>query len=249
MTRQIVFWFGAAMFAVTISAGLLRLPGAGRCQSAYADTINAVALPDRHTPQNVSAVNLDYRAVDTLGEEHIFLAAVTGVILLMRMQRSERQGPATDEADGRRPPVTDDLLRGLGAILFGGTLLVGVYIILHGHLTPGGGFQGGVLLASAFFYVYLSAEYERFQELGPTSIFDVVEAAGAGSFTLLGIVGVLAGAAFLQNVLPLGKPNSLLSSGTILMLNVVVGLEVFAGLVLTLNEFLRQTLEIREADK
>jgi multicomponent Na+:H+ antiporter subunit B len=225
----------------------VRLPGLGQYRGPYGDIINEVAGPERHTPQSVAAVTFDYRGFDTLGEEYILLTAVAGVILLLRAQRSERHGPPKDEAGDRKIPRTDDLLRGLGTILFGGTLLVGAYIVLHGHLTPGGGFQGGVLLASALFYIYLSSEYKDFHELAPAPVFELIEVIGAGGYVLLGVAGLVTGAAFLQNILPRGEPKALFSTGTLLLLNILVGLEVFAGLILTLSEFLHQTLEIRGA--
>ncbi len=247
-TRQALFWLGAgAVFTLTTMA-LVRLPGLGRYRGPYGDIINEVALPERHTPQSVAAVTFDYRGFDTLGEEHILLAAVAGVILLLRVQRSERQAPAKDEASDRRVPPTDDLLRSLGTILFGWTLLFGAYIVLHGHLTPGGGFQGGVLLASAFFYIYLAGEYEPFHKLTHASVFELIENIGAGGFTLVGVAGLIAGASFLQNILPLGQPKALFSAGTLLLLNVLVGAEVFGGLILTLSEFFHKTLELRGTD-
>jgi multicomponent Na+:H+ antiporter subunit B len=243
--RQVLFWLSAvAVFAVTTRA-LVRLPALGQYRGPYGDVINQVVLPERHTPQSVAAVTFDYRGFDTLGEEHILLAAVAGVVLLLRAQRSERQEPARDEASDRQIPPTDDLLRSLGTILFGGTLLFGAYIVLHGHLTPGGGFQGGVLLASAFFYIYLSGEYEAFHKVTHAAVFELIETIGAGGFVLVGLAGLLAGAAFLQNILPLGQPKALFSAGTLLLLNVLVGLEVFGGLILTLSEFFHQTLELR----
>lgn len=243
--RQVLFWGSAAVVFVVVTIGLVDLPALGQYRGPYGDIINHVALPERHTPQSVAAVTFDYRGFDTLGEEHILLAAVAGVVLLLRPQRSERQRPPRDEASDRPLLRTDDLLRGFGAVLFGGTLLVGAYIVLHGHLTPGGGFQGGVLLASAFFYVYLCSEYQAFHELAPTRVFELLESLGAGGFPLVGLAGLVAGAAFLQNFLPLGHVKSFFSTGTILLLNVLVGAEVWAGVILILSEFFHQTLEIR----
>ncbi len=249
VARQFLFWLGAAAVMAATTGALVRLPPFGHYRGPYGDLINSLALPQRHTTQSVAAVNFDYRGFDTQGEEYIFLAAVTGVVLLMRMQRTEREEKATDKASDRRIPPTNDALQALGTLLFGSTLLIGVYIILHGHLTPGGGFQGGVLLASAFFYVYLSNEYEPFQHLVPASTVEVIEAVGAGGFVIVGVLGLLAGGEYLQNILPFGHPKTLLSAGTMPVLNILVGLEVFAGWVLVLSEFLQQTLVIRDGHK
>lgn len=249
MARQIFFWLGAGVVAAIVAAALFRLPPFGHYRGPYGDLINQRALTERHTPQSVAAVNFDYRGFDTQGEEYIFLAAVTGIVLLMRMQRTESEREAEDQASDRHVPPTNDALQALGALLFGVTLLIGAYIVIHGHLTPGGGFQGGVLLASAFFYIYLSNEYEPFHRLVPTWVIEVVEAIGAGGFVVVGLLGLLAGGSYMENVLPLGRPRALLSAGIIPVLNVLVGLEVFAGWVLVLSEFLRQTLMVRDGNR
>ncbi len=244
-TRQVLFWSGAALLTALAIRALIQLPPFGHYRGPYGDIINHVALPERHTPESVAAVNFDYRGFDTLGEEYIFLAAVTGTLLLIRTQRSEHEGKAVDKARDRHIPPTSDALRALGAILFGYSLLTGAYIVCHGHLTPGGGFQGGVILASAFFYIYLSSEYEPFHHLVPIPALEVIEVVGAGGFVVVGILGLLVRAAYLQNVLPLGRPDSLLSAGTLPVLNVLVGTEVCAGWLLVLSEYLRQTLLVR----
>jgi multicomponent Na+:H+ antiporter subunit B len=247
--RQILFWSGAVGVASLILLALLRLPPFGHYRGPYGDIINRVALPERHTPQSVAAVTFDYRGFDTLGEEFIFLAAVTGVLLLMRTQPGEREEKAADKATDRHIPPTSDALHALGTLLFGFSLLTGAYIVCHGHLTPGGGFQGGVILASAFFYIYLSGEYAPFQHLVPLAVIDVIEVVGAAGYVVLGIVGLLVHAAYLQNILPLGRSGSLLSGGTLPILNVLVGMEVCAGWLLVLSEYLHQTLKTRRDRK
>jgi multicomponent Na+:H+ antiporter subunit B len=247
-TRQLVFWLGAAVFLGVLLAALLRLPAFGCYRGPYGDIISRVILPERHTPQSVAAVTFDYRGFDTLGEEYIFLTAVTGTVLLMRLKRHERQTRAQDKAADHQVLGAHDAVRAFGALLFAGTLLFGAYIVIHGHLTPGGGFQGGVLLASAFLYIYLCSEVEPFHELAPMPVFEILETLGAGGYVVLGLVG-LTQAAYLQNILPLGQPKSLFSAGTLPVLNILVGTEVLGGLILVVTEFLRQALEIEEAGK
>jgi multicomponent Na+:H+ antiporter subunit B len=247
--RQTLFWVGAAIVGVFAVTALVELPSFGDYRGPYGDVINRVALPERHTPQSVAAVNFDYRGFDTLGEEFIFLTAVTGILLLMRTQQSEHEEKAADSAKDRHIPPTSDALRALGTVLFGFSLLTGAYIVCHGHLTPGGGFQGGVILVSAFFYIYLSSEYDPFHHLVPGTAIEVLEVVGAGGFVVVGIAGLLSGTAYLQNILPLGRPDSLLSGGTIPVLNVLVGIEVCSGWLLVLSEYLRQAFVIRDGRK
>jgi multicomponent Na+:H+ antiporter subunit B len=117
--------------------------------------------------------------------------------------------------------------------------------VLHGHLTPGGGFQGGAVLAGAPLLMYLVGEYGALRKLTPEWLIEVAEGAGAGGYVVVGLVALATGSAFLFNWLPLGTAGDLLSSGTIFVLNLIVGLAVAAGLALLLSEFLEQTLEVR----
>jgi multicomponent Na+:H+ antiporter subunit B len=117
--------------------------------------------------------------------------------------------------------------------------------VSHGQLTPGGGFQGGVILATAPLLVYLAGDFETFKRITSQTLVEAAEAAGAGGFLFIGVLGMILGGHYLQNVLPLGKTGEVNSSGTILAISLATGLEVAAGFVLLLYGFLEQTLEIR----
>jgi multicomponent Na+:H+ antiporter subunit B len=128
-------------------------------------------------------------------------------------------------------------------------VLLGIYVAAHGQLSPGGGFQGGVILATALLLVYLAGSYRRMRRIGPVTLVELAEALGAGGFVLVGLAGVLSGAAFLADVLPLGTTGTLLSGGTITLISALIGLEVGASVVLIATEFLEQALEIRGAER
>ena len=145
--------------------------------------------------------------------------------------------PPTSGPDGRATRLA-------GWALLPVTLLVGADIVLHGHLTPGGGFQGGVVLATAIHLLYLAGSFPTLQWLRPTRRAPLLEPAGSGLFVVTGVAGLLTGAGFLANVLPLGVLGAPLSSGTVLALNVVAGVGVGAAVVSLLGQFLRQELVI-----
>jgi multicomponent Na+:H+ antiporter subunit B len=136
-------------------------------------------------------------------------------------------------------------VRVTGVALVGLHVILGLYVVAHGHLSPGGGFQGGVILATAALMVYLAGKYVTLRRVSPQMLTDAAEAAGAGGYVAVGFLGVMAGAQFLFNLLPLGEPNTLLSAGFIPIINLLVGLEVAAGFVLLLSEFVEQTLLVR----
>jgi energy-converting hydrogenase B subunit I len=112
-------------------------------------------------------------------------------------------------------------------------LIFGGYILTYGHLTPGGGFQGGMILVGAVMSFYLAYGYgilKRFSD----ETFDLLEHIGALMYVLTGIVGLAVGGAFLSNVLPKGDPGSLFSGGIVPVLNWIVGFKVAAGTMIVL---------------
>ncbi|HSW56180.1 MAG TPA: MnhB domain-containing protein [Ignavibacteriaceae bacterium] len=111
-------------------------------------------------------------------------------------------------------------------------LLYGIYIIFHGHLSPGGGFAGGVIVALAFLNVMLA--YGRkftFDWLNIGFLHDL-ESASATLFLVIGILGISIGGAFLANFITKGELFALLSAGTILPLNIIIGIKVGMSLFL-----------------
>jgi multicomponent Na+:H+ antiporter subunit B len=223
--------------------GATGLPPVGNYPGPYGDVINSVAVNERHVTDMVAAVNFDYRGFDTLGEEFILFASIMGVLLLLREQGDERKAPPVDESPRRAVPLPSEAVRAGTLFLTGSTVLFGLYIVTHGHLSPGGGFQGGVIITGALIVVYLASDFERFHKLLPHQLVEVTEALGAGGYALVGLIGMLAGATYMQNVLPLGEAGQLLSGGTIFTLSVVTGLEVASGLFLLGTAYLQEMLQ------
>jgi multicomponent Na+:H+ antiporter subunit B len=243
--RRRIFLVAAAGLGALLVWGLAGLPDFGDYHGVYGLTLNRVAVGERHATDLVTSINFDYRAFDTLGEEFILFAAVLGVALLLREGRDEEVGPPDDDASGRRVPETSAAVRVTTLALVGPIVLLSIYITGHGQLTPGGGFQGGVIAATALLLIFLGGEYASLVRVRPLPFVEVAKAAGAGGFVLIGLAGLIAAGSFLENFLPLGTTGELLSAGTIPLLSVAVGLEVTGGIVLLLSEFLDQTLVVR----
>jgi multicomponent Na+:H+ antiporter subunit B len=240
--RMRVFVVAGLGLVILLVWGLTGLPDFGVYRGPYGDILDRLAVPQRSTTDVVTAVNFDYRGFDTLGEEFILFSAVVGVTSILRAMRGERARTPEDEAAGRRVPETSVVIRVTGLGLVPPTILIGLYIVAHGHQTPGGGFQGGVILATALLLTYLSADYMTMRRVGPTWLSELAEGVGAAGFALVGVSGLIAGGAFFENFLGKGTPGELLSSGTILVSNFAVGLAVTGGFALMLSEFLQQTL-------
>jgi multicomponent Na+:H+ antiporter subunit B len=241
-TRRWAFLAAAAVVGGLLVWGMGGLPPTGVYHGPYGLVLNQVAVPERHATNVVAAVTFDYRGIDTMGEEFILFAAVIGVAILLRTMRGETEHEPEEAARGRDVPGTSNAVRVAGLTILGPIVLFGIYVVAHGHLTPGGGFQGGVVLATGALLVYLSGEYVTLRRVRPVNAVDRAEATGAGGYVVIGLFGLVAGGSFLYNALPLGTTGKLASAGTILPINVAVGLEVAAGFVLLLSEFLDQTL-------
>ncbi|MFJ3233987.1 MnhB domain-containing protein [Streptomyces sp. NPDC086787] len=239
--RLIVLLAAAVVIAVYYTVACGALPDFGSADHPYGDRAVRAALAHR-TANVVSSVNFDLRAFDTLGEESILFCTVLGSTLLLRRARDE--GRRTAKAE-RVLPTT----RLYGALLLPVTLLVGVYIVAHGQLSPGGGFQGGVMLATALHLGYLAADYRVLQRIRPLTVLDVTDSMAAASYALVGLGALLASGAFLRNVLPLGTFNQITSGGTVPVLNAVVGIEVASGVIVLLAHFLDQAVVVTDPDE
>ncbi len=242
--RLALFLVSAAGFLAVFIAAARGLPTFGRPLGLYGPTINASTQRERRVTDAVTAVNFDYRGVDTMGEEFILFASVAGAVLLLRKQSKEVL-EESDKSARREAPPPSDATRALTLALVGPTVLFGLYVVLHGQLTPGGGFQGGVVLATAPLLVYLAGDFKRFKRISSHAWVEAAEAAGVFSYVCLGLFGLARGGAFLLNALPLGALEDVFSGGTIYLLNMATGLAVAAGFVLLLEAFLEEAIERR----
>ncbi len=245
--RRYVFLIGGAGLVAFYVWGLLGLPGFGNYPGPYGFIVNRVAVAQTNATGVVSAVNFEYRGFDTLGEEFILFAAAAGVSIVLRRLRGERERSAVDEASDRDVPPTSSAVRMLALLFTGPVVVVGWWLASHAQTNPSGGFQGGVILATAFILIYLSGEFLVFKRFSPVALTDVVDAVGAGGFAAIGVSAVAMGLPYLTNFLPLGStPGAVSSSGTIALISFFVGLEVAAAFVLIVGELLEQTLLIRQ---
>ena len=242
--RKVLFFAAAAVFGVLLVWGLSGLPSFGDYRGPYGFVLGDVAVEERAATNVVVSTTFDYRGFDTMGEEYILFAAVLGLVILLRDLRSERIVEEEQEEEEspvyRRRREASDALRVLGLVLVGPLVMFGIYIVAHGALTPGGGFQGGVILAAALVLVSLAGRYPAMRRVRPIPLVELADGAGAAGYVLLGLGGLIAGAEFLFNFLPLGEPGTLLSAGTIPLLSISVGLEVAGAFVLLISEFLDQ---------
>ncbi|HEU4973918.1 MAG TPA: hydrogen gas-evolving membrane-bound hydrogenase subunit E [Baekduia sp.] len=221
--------------------GVAGLPDFGDTVSVTGTTILHAFAGERHTTNAVTTIVFDYRGMDTLGEELILFISVVAVTLLLRERRDESEDISPEAERAESHPRGSDAVRALGVATVGVTVLLGLYVVTHGQLSPGGGFQGGVILAAAFMAIYAAGNFVVLRRMGPADWMEPVEAAGAAGLALLALGGLLAGGAFFHNFLPPGPvPSTIISGGTIPLDNVAVGIEVFGAMTLLAAEFLNE---------
>jgi multicomponent Na+:H+ antiporter subunit B len=248
--RRWLFGIGAVGLLAFLLWGLFALPGFGNYPGPYGFIINRLAIRQTMATGTVSAVNFVYRGFDTVGEEFILFTAAAGVGTVLRVLRGERERSAVDEAAGRDVPPTSDAVRMVALLFTGPVVVLGWWLASHAQTNPSGGFQGGVVLTTAFILIYLSGEFLAFKRISPEALTDAVEGVGAAGFAAIGLAAVPMGLAYLTNYLPLGQfAGAVSSGGTIPLISFFVGLEVAAAFLLIIGELLEQTLLIRRGDR
>jgi multicomponent Na+:H+ antiporter subunit B len=235
--RTRIFLAFGGVFLLLFCYAVVDLPPWGSYRGPYGDVISRIGVYERHATDAVNAINYDYRAFDTLGEEFILFTAVLGVTMLLRRE----EGTSTRDAgkvEDRLRLSTTVRATAMPAILL--TVVFGFYIGLHGQLTPGGGFQAGVILASVPFLLYVCENTESFRRITSHTVIEVIEALGAGSYALIGLAPLIIGVPFLTNFLPLGTTGDVFSSGTIAIISACVGFEVTAAFLLVGYTYLEE---------
>lgn len=236
--RAAVFVAAAGVLAAFFVAAALDMTPFGAAFHPYRD--HAIRAAVEHVTANVvSSVNFDQRGLDTLVEETILLGSVLAAAALLRPQPDEEQRRIPEV--GRILPST----RLLGYVMLPLTIVIGIDLVVHGHLTPGGGFQGGVVIGTGIHLVYVSGSFRAVERLRPLTPYRVAEALGAAGFACLAMATAIAGLGFLANVISKGSFAQLFSAGTVPVLNGLVGVEVAAGVVVLLASFLDQEVLVR----
>ncbi|MEB4591720.1 hydrogen gas-evolving membrane-bound hydrogenase subunit E [Candidatus Thiothrix sp. Deng01] len=192
-----------------------------------------------HTAQDLGAANIvtaivvTYRGLDTLGEVTVLFLASTIIGMVLS------QGHKRHRALQRKLSPSGELLTTGSRLLVPLILLFGAYVFVNGHLTPGGGFQGGAILASAALLLLLTDPLKRFSH----TLIAVLESISGLVFVGVGVLGLLLAGGFLDNrILPLGEFGALLSAGAIPLIYSFVGLKVGA-------EFTSMLTNLAETEK
>jgi multicomponent Na+:H+ antiporter subunit B len=243
--RLSLFALAGAGLAAVLVIGFTGLPDFGDYHGVYGRVIDGIGVTVRHGTDLITALNFDIRAFDTLGEEFILFASVLGIALILRQLRGEQEQPQQEEAEEHRFAGASAALRALALGLIPSIIALGVYIVVHGQITPGGGFQGGVILGTAPLGAFIAGRYLRMKAIAPHLVIEWGDALGAAGYGLLGLSGLVFAGMFLKNSLPLGIPGHLLSAGQMDVASVCVGLEVSGAFLVAWTQFLDQAMLVR----
>ena len=171
----------------------------------------------------VAGMILDYRAFDTLGESFVLFTAMCAVTVLMNLRGKHRHFRVeTETVDYHADPIVRTMCKFVIPVI----LVFGIYILLNGHLSPGGGFSGGAILASAFIIFAMVWGEERASRTIRVPVIKGVTLCALGFYALSKTYSFFTGANHLHSIISPGVPGRILSAGLILPLNVAVGFVV-----------------------
>ncbi|GEM_PF-173869 len=178
----------------------------------------------------VTSIVVDYRGFDTLGEVTVLFLAVSGVMMLLfgkpRKEKKKKTEPSLIMYVGTR-------------IAFSIIFLFGIYIFVHGHLTPGGGFPGGTVIASGILGLFLGKRGYNPNHAGLKSF----EALSGIAFVIIGLIGLFSVNSFLANFLPTGIVGNLYSAGFVALIYIAIGMKVGAELAAMVDTMITDTEE------
>lgn len=166
----------------------------------------------------VTAIVVTYRGLDTLGEVTVLFLSASVVGFMLRRRAGVKHVPAAPNSE---------LFKTAASILAPMILLLGAYIFVNGHLTPGGGFQGGAVVASAALLFFLASPEGHI----PHFVINTIESLSGIFYVGVGALGLYFAAGFLDNrILPLGELGTLASAGAIPVIYTLIGMKVGAEL-------------------
>lgn len=173
----------------------------------------------------VSGMILTYRAFDTFGETNVLFIATCCVMILLMVDDAILKKQETVN-DRQFEPQNDAILKGTAFVLCPIIFIFGIYIILNGHLSPGGGFSGGAVLGAGLILYVNAFGFKKTQEFFNEHVYKTAKITALCMYGIIGSYFYILGANGIENHIPLGIPGHILSGGIIFPIDICVGLEV-----------------------
>ncbi len=175
----------------------------------------------------VTSVIANYRSFDTLGEVTVLFISALGVSLVL----------ANEDKKRLQLNYEPNFMQRVGSkALFSIIILVGVSMAVHGHLTPGGGFPGGAMIAASMLLLYISDDNFR----ASIKNFKLLEGFMGSIYVIIGLVGLFSANYFLVNFFDTGVVGQLLSGGIVPIIYIVIGLKVGSELTSIIDDFMSE---------
>ena len=231
--NHILAAFGYAVFILAVLYAVAHLPRFGT-DNPLADTVAKryieSGLEETGATNIVAGMILDYRAFDTLGESFVLFTALLCSMMLLRIDsknmRPDKEDYYTVRLDRYFDTSQDTILRKIGLLTVPIILVFGIYVLLNGHLSPGGGFSGGAILGSGLIILSSALGFEAADRFFTARRLNLLSFAALGFYALSKCYVFFIGANGIHNPIPKGFPGAILSGGLILPLNIAVGLVV-----------------------
>ena len=154
----------------------------------------------------------------------LFIATCCVMILLMVDDAVLKK--IENNNDRRFEPKNDAILQGTAFVLCPIIFIFGIYVILNGHLSPGGGFSGGAILGAGLILYTSAFGFKKTQKFFNEMIYKIAKITALCMYGIIGSYFYITGANGIENHIPLGIPGHILSGGIILPIDICVGLEV-----------------------
>ena len=248
---KMVYKVLSVLFAfVLIGVLLMTITDLPRFGSEYNPTINEVS--DRYLEKGMEetgAVNavtgmiLDYRAFDTLGESFVLFTATCAVLILMREDKSERTLRKDEKSDKLCRLADDAIVRVSCKTVIPIITMLGIYILLNGHLSPGGGFAGGAILGAGLILYAQVLGFKKATAVFSEKRIKTITVCALSFYCLIKSYSFFTGANHLESIISPGVPGRIFSAGIILPLNLAVGMVVACTMYSFYTIFRRGHLE------
>ncbi len=228
MLKKLIVFLLIATLGYTLAVTLSSIPiGKNRIGSIEnPETVAAYYLDkspnDLKVANTITAVVVNFRGFDTLGEVSVLFLAATGLASILYRKEEEEEEENIRHISHRLNLPSSSLVQTGAKILFPLIIVLGIYVFIHGHLTPGGGFQGGAIIATGFLLMLVS--YKGFETNHKVMVW-LESLAGLG-FVGVGVFGLVKYGSFLQNTGWTGNLNDLISGGLIPLIYIFVGIKV-----------------------
>jgi len=228
--KKLLVIFLLAVVAYSLVNAMMNVPfGENRIQAGTVSHFYLEKTPSELSVANViTAIVVNYRGFDTLGEVSVLFLASLGLGSILYRKHKEGE----EEVAILKP--SSQLIQAGSKLIFPAILVLGAYVFIHGHLTPGGGFQGGAIIATGFLLMIMAYKDYKVSH----NVLTWVESIAGITFAGIGIIGLVVSHSFLENFLAVGNLNDLFSGGIIPIIYIAVGFKVAAELTGVLDTLL-----------